>query len=435
MSPNRRSVAVLMRYPQPGSTKTRLIPAFGAAEAAALHRAMAEFTVEVACSAARATAIEVTVHHAGADHRQMAAWLGDDLAFEPQREGDLGARIQGALEHAIAHGAGKALVVGTDCPELMPRHIEAAWQALDAADVVLGPAHDGGYYLLGIRASARTRLAALFDAIPWGGDEVLHMTSKRADAAGLSTAILDPLHDVDRPEDVRVWERVRDTWPKVSTIIAALNEQEHIEAAVASARTAHGECIVVDGGSRDETVARAIACGATVLEGTRGRAAQLNAGARGASGEQVVFLHGDSRLPAGYARHIRGILANPAVSGGAFRFSTEIAESASMRWFTRIANWRSEWLQLPYGDQALFTSRVTFENVEGFPDIPLLDDVEFVRRLRRIGRLAIAPVAVVTSGRRWRAKGIWRTMALNQLIMGAYTVGVSPERLARWYRG
>lgn len=427
----RKAIAVLLRYPEAGASKTRLIPALGGDGAANVHRAMAEYTVEVA---ARYGA-RVVVHYTGADDAAMRAWLGDDLHYEPQGEGDLGARMLGAIEHAFADGAAKAVVVGTDCPGMDGRTLGEAFEVLDDADVVVGPADDGGYYLIGLRAQVREKAHRLFEGVAWGTEGVFAETCARAEAAGLTMAPLTPKQDVDRPEDLPAWERARAAWPKISVVIPALNEESHIEAAVHSAVSAHAECIVVDGGSTDGTVARAAAAGARAIESPRGRALQMNYGAKASEGSLLVFLHADSQLPAGYARHVRTSLALSGVSGSAFRFATDIAGNRSMALFTRIANWRASSLQLPYGDQALFTSRALFEKVGGFPEIALMDDVEFVRRLRRHGRIVIAAAPVITSGRRWRTKGVWRTMAINQGLMAAYVAGVDPARLARWYRG
>ncbi|NJL23414.1 MAG: glycosyltransferase, partial [Leptolyngbyaceae cyanobacterium SM1_3_5] len=98
------------------------------------------------------------------------------------------------------------------------------------------------------------------------------------------------------------------------------------------------------------------------------------------------------------------------------------------------ANWRSRLLQLPYGDQALFLRRDTFWQVGGFPDLPMMEDFELVRRLRRRGRIAIAPDAVLTSARRWQKLGILKATVINQVAIVAYLIGISPDRIARWYR-
>ena len=427
----KQRILVFMRYPRAGATKTRLIPALGADGAAALHRAMAEYTVETVAQ----LGISFTIHHAGADEADLADWLGADLAYRAQQGGDLGDRMRAALEAVFMDGVEKAILIGTDCPELAAATIARAVDRLDGSDLVLGPAHDGGYYLIGLHARARHVMPRLFETMPWGTDRVLRETCDRAESLRCSMALLEPLADVDRPEDIPVWQRVHATWPAISVVIPALNEEAFVDDTLRAAASSHAESVVVDGGSDDGTVARVAARSVRVIQGPRGRAAQMNVGARESHGAILLFLHADSRLPAGYARHVRLTMNVPGVSGGAFRFATDIQGSASMTAFTHIANWRASLLRLPYGDQALFTTRGMFERVGGFPEIPLMDDVELVRRLRRHGRIGIAPVAVTTSGRRWRAKGIWRTMALNQAIMLAYAAGVGPDRLARWYRG
>lgn len=154
-----------------------------------------------------------------------------------------------------------------------------------------------------------------------------------------------------------------------------------------------------------------------------------------ASGEVLLFLHADTRLPPDWPEAIRSTLATPGTVAGAFGFKTDgrFAGQALLEWAT---NFRSRWFQMPYGDQALFLSRSTFEDLGGFIDLPIMEDYEFVRRLRCRGRVAISSSAkVLTSARRWRALGIVRTVILNQIIIAGYHLGVAPSRLASWYRG
>ena len=219
---------------------------------------------------------------------------------------------------------------------------------------------------------------------------------------------------------------------RLSVIIPALNEQTAIRAAVESARQPGvAEVLVVDGGSRDATVAEAAAAGARVISASPGRGCQLNAGARAAAGDAYLFLHADSRLPISAASMVETLLCRPEVSAGAFRFALD-EKGWGLRLVERMVALRSRWLEFPYGDQAIFLRSETFWRVGGFPETPIMEDYELVRRLRRLGRIAIADAAVVTSARRWRRLGVWRTTLYNQLCIAAYWLRVSPERIARW---
>jgi len=217
---------------------------------------------------------------------------------------------------------------------------------------------------------------------------------------------------------------------RISVIIPALNEDEVIGRALSSAGGAACERIVVDGGSGDETVARARAVGARVLRSGRGRARQMNTGAEAATGDVLLFLHADTSLPGAWAETVRRTLETGAIAG-AFRFRTD-GRGMLFRWIEGMVNWRSRWRRLPYGDQAIFVRREVFEAMGGFPELPVMEDFAFVAALRRRGRVELADRAVVTSARRWYRHGLVRTTLLNQACVLAYWCGVSPQRIARW---
>lgn len=220
----------------------------------------------------------------------------------------------------------------------------------------------------------------------------------------------------------------------LSVIIPAINEEECIAAAVKSARRAKNvEVLVADGGSRDATAPIAENAGAKVLATRTGRAFQMNAGAQAASGDALLFLHADTRLPPGYEAHVRRILDRPGVAAGAFRLGIR-ASGVSVRLVEHAANLRSRYLQLPYGDQAIFLGRKQFQAVGGFPELPIMEDFALMKRLSKLGRVVLAPAAVSTSGRRWVRLGIWRATWINQMMVAAYVLGVPPERMQHWYR-
>ena len=221
--------------------------------------------------------------------------------------------------------------------------------------------------------------------------------------------------------------------PDISVVIPALNEAETIGPALASTGTPNGiECIVVDGGSRDNTADIAEAAGARVLHSPPGRAQQMNAGAEAAQGEFLVFLHADTCLPAGFADHVRRTLRTPGVAAGAFELKID-GPSPGLRIIERVANWRSQYLKMPYGDQVIFLSTKIFNQVGRFPEIPIMEDFQLMRRARRQGRIVMAPAAAMTSARRWQNVGPWRVTLINQLVILGFSLGVKPERLARWY--
>ena len=219
----------------------------------------------------------------------------------------------------------------------------------------------------------------------------------------------------------------------ISVIIPTLNEEKTLQATIDSARAEGVEIIVSDGGSEDATRVIAEDMADMALSSASGRGAQMNAGAVAARGDALLFLHADTLLPEGWVEEVVEILKDGRVSCGAFRFALS-EKSAAFGLISAMVNLRSKWLKLPYGDQALFMRRESFEALGGFRALPIMEDVELVRRLRKKGRIKITKRAVVTSARRWRKEGwLWTTLR-NQALLWLYLLGLSPERLHRFYK-
>lgn len=191
---------VFSRYPEPGKTKTRLIPALGAEGAAELQRQMTEHTLAQTEKMRGNRAVEI--HFSGGDRQQMAAWLGGDRVYREQHPGDLGERLIAAFQSAFAAGRARVVAIGIDCPDLTAALLDEAFAALTTDDLVLGPAQDGGYYLIGLRRL----VPELFQAINWGTEEVLEKTVAIARRLNLTLTHLPVLSDVDYPEDLAIWE-------------------------------------------------------------------------------------------------------------------------------------------------------------------------------------------------------------------------------------
>ena len=220
----------------------------------------------------------------------------------------------------------------------------------------------------------------------------------------------------------------------VSIIIPVLNEATIIRQTLAELKQYRGvEIIVVDGGSQDNTVASANQGAKVITVAGKGRAGQMNAGASLAQSNILLFLHADTRLPPNFIELISKTLQQPKIIAGAFELAIN-ASGRSLRLIEMLVKVRSRLLSLPYGDQAIFIDKQAFIESGGFADLPIMEDFEFIKRVKNKGRIAIISTAVTTSGRRWQKLGVWQTTIINQLIIAGYYLGISPAKLGKFYR-
>jgi rSAM/selenodomain-associated transferase 2 len=222
---------------------------------------------------------------------------------------------------------------------------------------------------------------------------------------------------------------------QLSVIVTTLNEAENLPgvfAPIAGSDLVH-QVIVADGGSSDRTTALALEAGARVVEAPRGRGSQLAAGASAASGDWLLFLHADCRLEAGWDGAVRGFVAAPGAVGSAGYFALALDDDAPAAGrLERLVAWRCRALALPYGDQGLLISRALYDAVGGYAAIPLMEDVDLVRRL---GRARLKPIGatITASAKRYRRDGYWQRSLRNFLCLSLYFLGAKPARIARLY--
>lgn len=219
----------------------------------------------------------------------------------------------------------------------------------------------------------------------------------------------------------------------VSIVIPTLNESEAVAKALDAAwRAGANEVILADGGSSDGTleIARSQSC--QIVESARGRAIQMNAGSRRAGGDVLLFLHADNWLEAGAVDQIKLALANDQVQGGAFVQRID-APGRVFRLLERRNAWRVRRYGLPFGDQGIFIRRDLFEDLGGFPEVKLMEDVLLMKKLRRRSRPVLLAGPLHVSARRWQRHGPLRQTMRNLLLLSANRFGVSPNRLARFY--
>ena len=442
---NRRlPVLVFAKPPRAGEAKTRLAEVIGQEAAAGIARAFFEDTWADVSSHPWGVPVLATTDPDAPEWRELGvrgAWA--------QGDGDLGDRLSRMLQRALAR-APAALAVGTDSPGLPGTLLDDARRALGTKDAVLGPSDDGGFYLLGLRRAPD----GLLEGLPWSSEETFERTKERLLERGLSVHVLPPWFDVDRPEDLeplrrrlvrgelrapataRALARLAAETPRVSVVIPVLDEEARIGRQLGTLLDSGPwhEVLVVDGGSRDGTirVAREVE-GVRVLHAPRGRALQMNAGARAATGDVLLFLHADVELPTDAIRHVAEALADPGVVAGAFRTRTvPDAPGHRLAPFLHLADLRSNYTGLPYGDQAVFIRAGIFERLGGYPEQPLMEDLEMSRRLRRVGKIRTVPARVRVSGRRFLSRPLYYFVLVN-VFPFLYAAGVPPARLARLY--
>lgn len=234
----------------------------------------------------------------------------------------------------------------------------------------------------------------------------------------------------------------RERLEKISIITPIYNEAlnlpvffSHLE------KSGADEVVLVDGGSSDQSLKRlelwadkteVIPRSRIVVSSERGRGRQMNEGALRADGEIFIFLHADSTLPEEAIPLLPSVMKNPEIVGGAFRLEIN-STHWFLKWITWIANLRSKYWKLPYGDQAYFVRKDVFERMGGYRSMALMEDVDFFRRLKKEGKTILLKETVRTSARRWQQKGFYLNSLRNALFLCLYFIGVSPRRLGHWY--
>lgn len=414
-------IIVFSRLPLPGSTKTRMIPALGPQGAADLQRQMTRRVLATIDRVASLIDSESEVRFTGGTHEQMAEVFGLPRRYVTQGEGDLGERLRRAFADALTQGVQRAVCIGSDCPSITAELLHQALGKLDDHDLILGPALDGGYYLIAMKQL----YADLFVGVDWGTSNVLEQTLTRAQSLGLSVHQLAPLSDVDEPADLNHWQVInsdekQSPKPWLSIIIPTLNEEASIVNTIRTAKQCPGiELIVADGGSTDATIQLAKEQDIKVVQSEPGRGRQLACGANVATGDVLLFLHADTCLPFAYAIEIRRTLSNPKVVAGAFSMAFDHVSPAlgAIEWG---ANLRSTWRQMPYGDQVIYLRRDTYHRVGGFLPLVVMEDFDLVRRLRKLGTVSISRLSAITSARKYRTNGPWRTVLQHQRLIWSW---------------
>lgn len=430
-----QKLVVFLKWPEKGKVKTRLASAIGEEEAASVYKKLAEETVKAVRPLAGQSADVVIAFDPPERETEIIKWIREPFQFLPQGAGNLGDRLSRIVHAVFRGGAEKVVVVGSDCPGLDAFTVNEAFRVLSRKDIVLGPTEDGGYYLVGLKQANHT---FLFNDISWSTPDVLRMTLKKAESAHLSHDLLPEKFDVDTPEDLRrLSTSNRAPHPvdeKISIIVPTFNEEDNIESLLLDLTRRHTPCelIVADCGSRDRTVEIASRY-AHVVRSEKGRAVQMNTGAAAATGDILLFLHADTRLPENAPAKIREALGRKGKNSGRFRMSFGHPHP-----LLRFYEFQTRFHLFSYGDQGFFVRKKLFQELGGFRvDVPF-EDIDFYRRLRKRETPVIIQDPVITSPRRFLQTGVVKQKLINISLATMYYLGFDVQTIRKfqqsWYK-
>jgi uncharacterized protein len=441
-------ICVFAKPPVAGEVKTRLIPRLGRSGAAELATAFLQDTWASVSALPWARSVIASTDEI------LPECLPGPKEIWLQGSGDLGERLVNVFGRALRDHP-FAIAIGADSPGLPARFLERARDSLTRVDAVIGPSEDGGFYLLGLRTCPPN----LLSEISWSAASTCEETIGKLKGSGLTVDILDSWFDIDTAEDLEKLNglisanqiqapRTKDFLEahaaacksaqsfSYSVIIPTLNEREYLPQAIAGLEKQQGirEVLVVDGGSTDGTREWLNAQNfARLVDGPAGKGNQINAGARAASGEVLVFLHADCELQPDARQRIASALESQEVAGGCFEVCFTAERPRSLAMVAAGINFRTRLTRAATGDQGIFVRRQLFEQVGGCPDWPLFEDVELVRRIKKTGKFAVLRSRLRVSPRRHLARGVFRTVMLIYVLRVGFWLGISPFTLKSWF--
>lgn len=483
MAAAKKAIAIFLRYPEAGKVKTRLASGIGNAEALRIYCKLLRRTLGVASDfkASRADVAIILFFTPAEKRAQVAELLPGPWQFAAQQGTHLGERMHRAIEQTLAAGYQHVSLVGSDAADLQTTDFADAFQSLREGCAFLGPAADGGFYLMGLNRPC----PSAFASDQWGGPEVFQRTRSLLQSAGFNMRVGQQRKDIDRPEDVGFFSAqtfMRETlsvvvptrkpieqlspllklletglWPGDEIIVSSsarhsLGDHErmarkppHIRSNSSQPsflqKSACGICneprtVAVNGAGIEGIFSLPSAAGNRVrmVHSPQGRGAQMNRGADEASGDLYWFLHDDSIPPGQFAYHIRKLSVHPEKSLGCFLLDFFPA-NRTLDLIAHWANFRTVYFGRPYGDQGLFCGAETFHRLGGFHKSFLMEDVDFVGRAKRIGELLVIREKLLTSSARYLNRGVLRACLHNHLTMLRHLAGVEDRKLYLLYYG
>lgn len=449
----KRALIIFTRAPVPGQTKTRLMPYLSPRQCARLHTCFLKDTARMC----QETGADIFVcwtspegkeppGDTGAPEGILRGIFGASAEYFRQSGDGLGERMYRAVKKVLEKGYDACLLMGTDVPEAKSRDIRQAFCILKKKDVVFGPSADGGYYLVGMKSARKE----VFQNQTYGNGSVLEHTVRNLRKAGLTAGTGRMHHDIDTREDLQdLRDRMRSDrafqkthtgrylmrTAKISVIVPIYNEEKMIRPLLEDLKRIKDKCeiLLVDGGSTDRTL-EYIEPGFRLLHSEKGRAKQMNLGAKESAGDILFFLHCDSQLPERPLEQIRAVIKDYRVGcfGVAFHSKNFFMFTCRV-----ISNHRIKDRNVVFGDQGIFVDRKLFFDMGMFPELPLMEDYQFSLDLKKRGeKIGITKKRLYTSDRRFRGgtaaklRLMWKMNRLRK----KYRDGVGADVLAQMYK-
>ena len=455
----KKAIIVFTRVPLEGRTKTRMMPYLTGKECVGLH---GSFLRDIGAECQK-TGFDVFVYYTD-DRGICPNWtkkdtekwkrrrqvlvsaFGKEAKYKMQKGISLGDRMYNAIDDVLGQGYDSCILIGSDIPEIHKNDMELVFRILEERDVVFGPTEDGGYYLVGMNQPRKE----VFAIPSYGHNKVLEHTMERLHSLDITTGCVRTLSDMDTPEDLKVYrQRMRKEkrlWTsntgkfvneisKISIIVPTYNEEKTIESIQKQLWDLQEDCeiIFVDGGSTDKTL-EMIHPEFRVIHSGKGRAVQMNTGAKASSGDILFFLHCDSELPKKPLELIREVMKNHQAGcfGIAFRRYTFFLLTCRI-----VSNMRVFDRKVMFGDQGMFLDRDLFFEMGMFPEIPIMEDYQLSLSLKADGiKLGMARKRIYTSDRRFpketipKLRVMWKMNRLRKM----YRDGVPIETISDMYR-
>ncbi len=443
---NNSSMLVLFaRAPCLGAGKRRIAAELGDQVAHAINQGMYAAAIGDLDRWQGPTAVALAgVSHSEFQEESANPDTSKQRLYLAQPEASFGARIKAIETKLRQHHNNPLIFIGSDAPELAANAYQQAALTLDAYDVVLAPATDGGVTLLGVRESWPE-----LEQLPWGSSSLCDALAAQCIKAGLAVGFIDTYSDVDtvddlfrlrhslakdtRPQQAQLLHDLREALPDITAVIPVRGDHHELQSLAQELQSQNVDHIqVVDHDHSDATQALCEAMDLRYASDNSSRGKRLDIGARIAHDGALWFLHADTKLLPGAANAVRRHLLHH--DAGFFKFCFSGDASAKKKWLAKAINWRAEHF-IPYGDQGLFMSKRIYLASGGFADEPLFEEVPLIKYLRRNARIAATDHPIGVSERRWQKDGWIRRTLHNRWLVIRYMLGTSPADLANSYNG